>query len=957
MRTFLSSVAQDLLRHFGSDMTKVTVVFPGKRARLFLNEELLAQATSPMWAPQYTTIGQLFDSICKAEVMETIPAICHLYNIYKEKMGDEAESMEMFWGWGEILLSDFEDIDKHMVDAHALFLNAKQLNEMDSLEFLSERQREVLTSFFSNFNPQRPTEIQARFHQLWTIMPDLYNGLRQVMPEGMMPYRGALEREAVKLLKNHAAETDDTRTYCFVGFNMLSETEKKLMQHFDRQGRARFYWDYDMMYFDNKDFEAGKFVRENITLFPNALAGQEIYNNFAQKATSRYSTTFISTSTDSIATRYIPEWLSEHLGEKESETAVVLCDEQQLLPVMHAIPDVPGYCGTPRDVNITMGYSLSGTPMFSFINALIALQTDGWDTQRKRYRYSFEKSVIRHPYFCHIKDNKDVWKRDTPPADALSLLEYLDQIVIAIAKNVQSEETMDDVLMLESIYLIHKSLRQFISYFTNSSSSALCSSLSPTTLRRLLQRALGTRSIPFDGEPAQGLQVMGVLETRCLDFRNLLLLNVGEGFLPTSGIESSLIPPTLRIGFGLTVARHRTAVFAYYFYRLIQRAEHVTCVYNENTSGNTRHEMSRFLRQLQAETDLPIRYLRLQAPQEVVQIHLDDIPKNEEILSLLHSRYVFADNRKPHFLSPSSINRYLNCRMQFYLSTICGMSVKQDPEDGIDPRMMGTIFHACAEDIYTEMRGHSKDHVITSALISAYTKNKGKALDSIIEKRIKEEAKVEQLRGEDILVKEVIKKYLINLLAWDAQRAPFTMGEMESIVSMPIDVEVGGKTITILTGGVVDRMDIITENGSTHFRILDYKTGNHGGEATKFANIFRPDHKHAGYYLQTMLYSLCAKDMGIATHPIKPVLFYPVKATNPKDYDPTLHITPEKKNKDDDSPAMPSGPIEDISNYETPFMKSIRQVIAEIFSPDVPFTKTPHHDTCQYCDFRQLCGR
>ncbi len=961
---FLSAVAQDLLKRFGTDMTHVSVVFPNKRARLFLNEELLARTESPMWAPGYATIGELFDTIAGDEVLEPIPAICRLYNIYSEAMGERAESLDMFWGWGEILLQDFEDIDKHLVNADALFLNARELNDMQSMDFLTDNQRDALVRFFGSFNSENRTHIQERFARLWAIMPRLYHGLQESMPDGIMPYRGALERKAVTHI-GRLAEQDAERIYCFVGFNMLSETEKKLMSYLHGQGRALFYWDYDVMYLGNRDFEAGDFIRENLLRFPNALAGYDIYNNLSKKG----DLTFISTSTDSIATRYIPEWLTEHLAPTERETALVLCDEQQLQTVLHAIPDGENdNKGCPRDINVTMGYTLTGTPVFSFVMALVALQTEGWDERRRRFRLSFLRAVRLHPYCSRVES--ELWEKRADPTDASALVQYLDDVVIALADAVgvgemnsgsdadedsadASDKNFNDVLMLESIYLVHKSLRQFMLVIGDTEYPVR---LQPTTLRRLLRRVLGTRSIPFHGEPAQGLQIMGVLETRCLDFRNILMLNVGEGFLPGNSVDNSLIPFTLRVGFGLTTMRHRIAVFAYYFYRLIQRAEHVTCVYNENSSGNVRHEMSRFLRQLQAETDLPIRYFRLEASQDTQLTILEDIPKNREILFLLHSRHNLCANPDARPLSPSSINRYLNCPMQFYLSTVCGMRMEQDAEDGIDARMMGNIFHNAAEQVYKEIMSHSGDKTITREHISAYTQDKGERLQPIIDKHFRQEAGITDFRGENILIREVIERYLLNLLRWDAKHAPFIMEEMESDVSMPLDVRVGEDTVRVLTGGRVDRMDILRESdGRQYFRIVDYKTGSHKNVVSKLANLFTHSSQHANYYLQTFLYALAAKYMKKSILPIKPVLFYTAHA-NKEDYDPTLRIGSSDSSRDD-SGTVPLGPVEDISNYESEFMAHLSEVIAEIFSPDVPFCKTADLNACTYCDYRKLCNR
>ena len=930
--TFLSHVAQDLLLRFGNNLMGVTLVFPNKRARLFMNEELLSKTSSPMWAPEYATIAELFEGIVGNNVCESIPAVCTLYQIYKQLMGSNAESLDKFWGWGEIILSDFDDIDKHLVDANSLFLNAKELDQMESLDFLTENQLNALKQFFGSFTPENKTRLQEQFARLWSVMPELYHGLKDAMPEGVQPYQGALERLAVEnadLLSRLNME----RTYCFVGFNMLSETEKKLMSYLQKRNKALFYWDYDEMYLKNRNCEAGDFIRQNLERFPNALSKGNCYDNLRHKT----EFTFVSTSTDSIATRYIPEWLENHLTPTERETALVLCDEAQLQPTLHSIPDNEAN-GSPKDINITMGYSIVGTPVHSLILALVALQTEGWDEKRKRFRLPFLKSIKFHPYHQYM--DRDIWEVYHNPVDVPGLMLYLDRVLMSITSQMKEDEAFDDVLMVESIYVVHRTLMQF---HDMASDAQYPLELHPTTLRRLLRRVFSSLSIPFHGEPAQGLQVMGVLETRCIDFRNLLLLNVGEGYLPKSGADNSIIPYTLRVGFGLTTPRHRIAVFAYYFYRLIQRAEHVTFIYNENSSGNVRHEMSRFLRQLQAETDIPIKCFRLEAEQDSVFTMLDTVPKDKAIMDLMHQKYNLKCNPKARALSPSAMNVYMNCPMQFYISSICGIREQPNPEDGIDPRLLGTIVHNVAEIVYNDIISHSGSKTITRSLLSEYTKDGGKLLQPLIDKEFEKEAGITEFRGENILVRGVVERYLLNLFRWDEKHAPIVMEDMESDMYTTIEVEQDGEKLIINTGGRIDRMDIITDKDNNMcFRILDYKTGAHEDSPKSLNDLFRRDADHASYYFQTFLYALATMRSGRTNLPIRPVLFYTAKAGK-DDYNPSLYFGNDV--------------IADISHFANDFEEQLKLLIAEIFDKNKPFVKTTRTSTCDYCDFKKLCGR
>ena len=365
--------------------------------------------------------------------------------------------------------------------------------------------------------------------------------------------------------------------------------------------------------------------------------------------------------------------------------------------------------------------------------------------------------------------------------------------------------------------------------------------------------------------------------------------------------------------------------------------------------------MSRFLRQLQAETDIPIRCLRLESEQECLFTALDTIPKDESVMQALHEKYDLNTNPEAKPMSPSALNRYLDCPMKFYLSSLCGIRVEADPEDGVDARLMGTIFHNSAERIYKEIMSHSQSNIITREQLSAYTSDKGSRMQHIIDEQFQADAGITDFRGENILIRGVVERYLLNLLHWDERHAPITMKAMEEDVVMQLDVDVEDRTISVLTGGRVDRMDVLTdENGQEYLRILDYKTGSHENIVNNFNNIFTRDSRHAGYYFQTFLYALVTRKTKQPAMPVKPVLFYTAKAGR-EDYDPTLQIGSEDSRGDKSS--IPMGPVENIALYEQEFVENLNEVLREIFSPHIPFCKTSYTDACKYCDFKQLCNR
>lgn len=931
MKTFLQLVAENLKERCGTDLSRVTVVFPGKRAGLFLSQEISAISSEPVWAPRYVSIDELFMRLSGKTVADPVTAVTTLYRLYQELLPEERrgeETIDRFWGWGEILLSDFEDIDKHLVDADKLFLNAKDFNELTETDFLSNEQKEALQHFFAEFEPDHLTRIKTAFRLLWDRMPQLYRNLKKSMPANVAPYKGALMREVAED-RNLTQNLPEDTIYAFVGFNMLNEVEERLMSTLQKRGQALFYWDYDLLYLSSR-FEAGDFIRKNLERFPNQLDSKE-FDNLKHHP----GFTFVSAPTDSIQTRCIPEWLAKHLTrEQENRTAIVLCDENMLETVLHSIPDTDG----PESVNITMGYSMTGTPAYSLITALLDLQTEGIDRKRKRFRNRMFRAVAAHPYVQALDET--LWNEMLPQGDHKALLEYIDRILTAEALSDAVKGRPLEPLHRETLFQAHLVIQKFLNMVTDEEHPLILKDL---TLRRLLRRALGRVSIPFHGEPATGLQVMGVLETRCLDFRNILMLSTGEGFLPKDGCDTSIIPYTLRTGFGLTTIRHRMATFAYYFYRLIQRAEHVTFVYNDSTAGVRRNEMSRFLRQLQAETDRPIRTLRLESGQETITRTPPQIDKNEEVMARLQARYLTPDeNGHTRLLSPSALNEYLRCPLCFFFNHVAEIKEEEDPEDGIDARHLGTIFHEAAQNMYEELIGRSGGcRTISADQINLLLANHGHRIQNYIDQAFRDVADVKEFQGENIILRTVVERFLLNLLRYDKRQAPFAILKMEEPYYFTLNINTKNGPVAIRTGGIVDRLDQMSDGT---VRIVDYKTGNHQDTGVTLDKIFlRGD--HAGYYLQTLLYAMAFiksdKKNASPQLPVKPVLIYPAKASG-DDYDPTLTLD-----------RQPLDNVKDGTLLDD-YRERLQTLVEEIFDESAPFAKNAK-TSCKMCPYSAIC--
>ncbi len=954
MNTFLSAVARDLTARFGSNLHDVTVVFPGKRASLFLTQELVGTGKSPLWEPEYTSMDNLFQTFTPLTQADPIESICTLLRLMQQIIPEEeTQSLDQLWGWGEVILSDFDDIDKHMADAQLVLANVYDQHCLDNIDYLTDEQEEALKRFFSNFSVEGNTAIKERFLHIWSHMYPLYQALNRTLEARGTLYSGALYRRVASDLKHRPDLLDgylkERKAVAFVGFNVLNDVEQALMMEIKRSGKGRFYWDYDSFYVDNKANEAGIFMRENLLHFPCAL-GKEEYDNMRHL----HDVTFISCTTDNAAARFAQQWLSQPQDVVPNHNAVVLCNESLLHPVLHALPPSVG------EVNVTMGFPLADTPVYSLLMALASLQTDGYDMQKGTFRYPFLQAVRRHAYAPMLGDEAE-WAGQWQGADSPTLLTWLDRMVQRVGTCFAGRPAPSayDMLYMEAIFQTHRIMQQFIR-LTQLPQDAL--DVLPGTMRRLLHSMLLSISIPFHGEPALGLQVMGVLETRCLDFSHLLMLSVEEGMLPRATQADTMIPADIREAFGLTTPRHRNAVYAYYFYRLIQRTQHLTCVYNENSTGNTRHEISRFLRQMQAETDIPIRSRWLRSTPQVDEASALCVQKDEAIMQEMREKYDQSLPEGRHvMLSPSAINIYMACPLKFYFQHVVGIQPERDPEEGLQPADIGDIFHDTAQVLYEQLMQRTGSRTLGANVLNEVLRQMESRVEPLLDivfdvhvfhpfddkwhmgDRIREmagrgERPQNEYTGELIIYRSVIMQYLKNLLRYDAQHAPLHIigTEVERKFTMDIHPE-GAPPLVIKTGGRIDRLDEV--EGCV--RVVDYKTGNHVPEVRSMEQVTGLSDAHEGYYLQTFLYAYAQKQHCKPDTKVKPVLFYPGKASRDT-YSPALYIGKQEVESLDGEVAEE-------------FIQGLRERIAEIFSPALPFTQCSDQRTCDHCDFRLIC--
>ena len=917
MKNFLEYVAEDIIRKYGTDLSRTAIVFPNKRASLFLNEHLARLAGHPLWSPAYITISELFRQQTTLQVADPIKLVCDLHQSFCQETGS-TETLDKFYGWGQLLISDFDDIDKNMADADRVFANLRDIHELDDLSFLTEEQRQLLRHFFSHFTEEHETELKQRFLNLWSHFADIYHDFNKRLTEQGLAYEGALYRQVCcHAMTTNIAEHFPYDRYLFVGFNLLQKVEQQLFSFLQKEGKAKFYWDFDHYYMQHH--EAGRYIARYLEYFPNELdsTDADIYRQFSQPKQIRY----MSAPTQHIQARYVSSWLRESERYKDGRrTAIVLCDESLLPTVIHCLPN------EVEKINVTTGYPLALTPVASFIQQYYNYQLGGRSPRLLR-------ALKRHPYtrFLEVSGEGQEVRDLSEMSDDLigQLLTFLRQIAT------QAKDEIHDPLFQESLFRAYTLINRLSGLMESGDLQ-----VSDQTLQRLTTQIMQQTSIPFHGEPAEGLQVMGVLETRNLDFDHVLLLSCNEGNMPKGVNDSSFIPHSIRQAYELTTVENKVSIYAYYFHRLLQRASDVTILYNNSTEDGQRGEMSRFMLQLMVESGHPITQHTLQAGKHIERWTPQPIEKSDHVLQIMKSGF--------ERLSPTAISRYMRCPLQFYYRYVAGLQEPDVPDDEqeLDNRTFGNIFHDAADIIY-----HRLPRRVTKDVLTHLLKTKveiERAVDEAFHNILPNSPQC----GLHIINREVIIHYLRQLIAIDCRLAPFTILGLEYDVYQQY-------TPTMKMGGRIDRLDLIHEGtDQERIRVVDYKTGSRELKALPDVDsIFSPDkiHEHSDYYLQALLYADIVSRQ--QDHILRNLAFsHPTSSFSPLKVSPALLFI-QHAAADDYDPTLKFGkePILNIADHSARFNELLKEKVDEIFSSTKPFCPTDDLKICRSCPYAQLC--
>ena len=985
MTTFLELIANDLYKELGGDFTKTTIIFPNKRANLFFNNHLAKISPSPVFAPQYLSIGDLFASLSDRIVADQIQLVCRLYEAFHSVTKTE-ETLDKFYSWGEMMLSDFEDIDNNMAEARSLFVNIAELQEMTSFEFLTDEQVAAIKTVFENFDKDKRTRLKDKFLSIWDALAPTYQTFKEQLAKDNLCYEGMMKKEVIETLKNTPEKIIDrlkSENYVIVGFNVLNETERQLFKFLKKNKNTYFYWDYDKAY--EKD-EAGRFIMQDIQDFGNRFADHpEYYQNLWQKK----SISFVNATTENAQTRYVSKWIEETIkdGTHLNENAIVLCNEADLPSVLHSIPSTLSDEGQTELVsdkhtflNVTMGFPLGDTLAYSYVQALLELQIHG-KSNNGYWRYSYVADVLRHPFtrrlsgnasvailshlnsrnitfpsekdilypFTHPKEDEEpmpyaedfIRQLFTPAGSKHEITSYVIEMLKKIGISYKGEK--NEALQKESIFTAYTVINRVQSLLEE---NPLLASVNNETLNRLIRQIMTSNSIPFHGEPAIGLQVMGVLETRNLDFKNVILLSCNEDMLPKNVHRASLIPYNLREFYGMTTMEKQVSLYAYYFYNLLQRAENITVMYNSSSEGLNKGEKSRFMMQMEIETkkilgpDNKIIHKTLLADNEAQKPNDCFAPKTEELMQKMDERF------KNGILSPTAINNYLRCPLAFYFKYIANYKDQDEVTEEVDSPAFGTIFHKCMEDIYGSFAGRQ----IQSKDLLAIANDKVK-IARIVDEAFateffhKDKNEVVHYNGEQKLNHKVLCKYVRNQLLFDSQSCPMRNVHVEKRIEHTEVI----KGHEIHLGGSIDRFETLNDpaNNQDYLRIVDYKTGTKPEKNVTSEKLFNSS-GDAKYHCQAMYYSyvmrrVLEREYGDVSKipPIRPSLMYVTQALAQRE----------------DSFKVNGSEMTDFADYEEDFHAMLKSTIEDIFDPDIPFRQCEDKSKCANCSFVRFCRR
>lgn len=930
METFLAEVAQKLRAEHPDDLDQVTIVFNNRRSGLFLRQQFANMSPNPFFLPKIIGIDDLIADLGGLTIVPNEFLLFELFDIHRQLGGEgrKFETFEEFISFGDMMLADFSEIDLYCVDAQQLFNNLHELKALGEWDIETGR----LTPF------------QEQYLQFYKSLYQYYDLLHQRLIAQGKAYSGMAYRYVAENISTLFQDKHARPTY-FIGFNALSACENTIIQHFVKEGFGQLYTDGDAYYYNDPQQEAGYFLRK----FHHTEQGYPSHFDAAHK-----DITITSCPESVLQCKYAGELIAKQFKEKDSngieQTALVLADEGLLLPALNALPE------EVKTANITMGYPYTNTAVHSLVLKLFSLHQKRKTTQfhHQDILDIFTDEIIanihgisdihpkmnvvlsqKHIIYASAKELEEICQELNGDFSSIAFL-FLEEVPSAdpflsllrqLVQTVYSKEILDtNIKEREAL----ASLLQILDYFEELQSGYhFFDSLS--SLLKIYERLAQRHSVAFFGEPLQGLQILGVLETRNLDFKRLIILSANEGILPSGRSNNTLIPYHLKTSFGIPTFHEKDAVYAYNFYRLIQRAEEIHILYSTESDGMGKGEPSRFILQLR---------------RELAQRYPQSITLKEEVLSASNnpSHLPFIDMREkdPACLlrlqemaskgfSPSALNKYRGCPLLFYYEYILNIRPNDQVNEDLEQNELGTCIHAVLQKIY----GLDADHHIKQETLQASLER----IDEMIEEVLEEQFRHGRNRaGRNHYMESVAKSQITNFLKAEIKYLDdgheIEILGLEEPLRRDISIMLNEETQHVAVAGNADRID----KTDSYIRVIDYKSGKVNPADLDAQNAVPLWEKVSDKWFQVMTYTWLFKATSHASLPF------------------LAGIVPLRHFGTDFIPASWDGETFMTDEHIAAFEVMLQDILVEILDPKAPFKASPDKDKCRYCPFIEICS-
>lgn len=990
MTPFLKQVVNVYLKNERENLRDYCFVLPNKRSAVFLRNYFYKQLHKGYIMPEITTITDFVASFSDLLEANRIESLFTLFNEYRRQPNVDVD-FNSFVFWGDMLINDFNDVDRNLADARQIFTNISRLREIRT-NYLTKEQANVIKRYWgvsvqysdpdhmwSHLDYDDKEADKGKFARLWSVLLPLYEGYVARLKDKGLTTQGLLYRTAAERL-NPDQDTDlPFKRYIFVGFNVLNGAEHEIFRRLGQRKCADYYWDFYSPIAQIDNNRAGQFISKNIKEFPSRYPLAENDPDYFPNIEILAVPSKIGQA--KMAGDQLLQWINDSAIKDVSNainTAVVLPDETMLIPLIHSLPqqfDNPTETDSKEElkktnrINVTMGFPMRNSPIVSIMKNIVSLQlrsrrireaddsisyfiedvealltTPGiaaanpkaverlWLNIENRRLFNVPSKMITEavpelaPVFAPIVDDTDIHQ----------VVKYLRELCQFMKNSIPKDEEMQRFFINKYIAAVNDLYEAALTFHIN---------MNQESFFRLIERAINSEVINFFGAPLRGLQIMGVLETRALDFENVIVLSMNERVFPRKHYTRSFIPNELRRAHGLPSIDSQESIFSYYFYRLISRAKNVTLIYDSRKTGGVKgNGLSRYAAQLlylfghRGIVHRSMTYPQYSPTNDAIVIN-----KNERIMKQLEQFKKGGDK----FLSASSINQYINCPLNFYLERVEGYTAPDEVYDFIDASTYGKIIHNTAQKFYDDMCANVSN-TITREMLEPYTKDTDLTIQRLVTREVNEifhhlpDNKLDNpLDGQYKLLGKIMTKTFRKVLEKDMEYAPFTYigGEIKDTGELKISDE-----LTINFKQYIDRIDEKEIEGDTILRFIDYKTGDDSLSAKNLVEMFTSGkEKRPKAILQLLLYCHFYRLMhpDVEGKTLKP-LIYPLK-TIFKDGIPNLKINKAE--------------VEDFSEYEDEFMELLRAKVQEIFDADIPFTQAPDNHACTFCNFRPICNR